>query len=291
MTINIEFPTRIESNFKGYQFLTDLYHETKSLMFDDVFLDFTKMNWFEGNLTAPLGAILNSIQNNLNEIYINHLSPSIENLLERNYFLSYFGGKKKVDHFKTTIKYRNLKTTDGKIFKECLDTELFSQEVMQEISPLLKKQIQESIFEILDNAIIHAQCKNFFSCGQHYPTKKRIDFTLVNLGKTIQENVSEFLNREINGEEAIRWAVTEGHTTKKNSTGGLGLALIQQFLKFNKGKLQIISGDGYWEQGYAKDESKTFSKFFSGTIINFEFNTTRNGENRHFDPIEKEFTF
>ena len=71
----------------------------------------------------------------------------------------------------------------------------------------------------------------------------------------------------------IEWALQYGNTTKTgNISGGLGLDIILEFIKLNKGKIQIISSDGYWE--YRKGESFTnnFPKAFPGTIANLEFN-------------------
>jgi hypothetical protein len=64
-----------------------------------------------------------------------------------------------------------------------------------------------------------------------------------------------------------------GNTTKiGNIPGGLGLDIIFEFIKLNKGKIQIVSSDGYWEYRNGKTENKLFDKPFSGTIVNIEFN-------------------
>jgi len=141
------------------------------------------------------------------------------------------------------------------------------------MSVQLRKKINESIFEIFNNAANHGRCSHIFSCGQYFPAKKKLDFTIVDLGVTIEKNVSDYLREEYSGEDAIKWAVTEKNTTRQGSIpGGLGLKLIREFIKLNKGTIQIVSADGYWQQSVDKVTSRSYSKDFPGTIVNLEFN-------------------
>ena len=271
--MNYEFPKNISSNFEGCKVLIDFYNKTADLVFDKTILDFGNTRWLEANLTAVLGAILNKAQANLNDVKIINLSQKIKELLLRNHFLSHFGGLKLPDYYGTTIKYRKFKIDEEKLFKEYFDRELLSKEAMPAMSVLLRKKINESIFEIFNNAVIHGNCKSIFSCGQYYPNKKRLDFTIVDLGKTIKANVNGYLGKNISGKDAIKWAVAEGNTTKQGQIpGGLGLSLIREFLKKNNGKIQIISSDGYWEQKGQDEIENSFPQIFQGTIVNLEFN-------------------
>jgi len=272
-----KFPPDIRNNFEGYDFLVKFFSKTQKYVFDDILLDLSETEWFEANLTAVLGAILSRLQFEFNTIKIENIHNKIDNIFSRNYFLSHFGGAEIPDYYKTTIKYRRFKIAEEKLFKEYLDRELLSKEALPEMSALLRKKINESIFEIFNNAVLHGDCENIFSCGQYYPQKKRLDFTIVNLGKTIQANVNEYLIKNLSGIEAIEWAASEGHTTKRSRIpGGLGLSLIKDFLEKNRGKIQIVSADGYWEQTESRKISKPFSKEFQGTIVNLEFNVADN---------------
>lgn len=271
--MQFEFPQGIKSNFEGYSSLVDFSNRTKGLVFDEIVLDFSNTKWFEGNLTAVLGAILNKAQSEFNDVKIENINKDIRTLFLRNHFLSHFGHSKIPDYYDTAIKYRKFKTTEEKLFKEYLDRELLSKKVMPDMSTLLRKKINESIFEIFNNAVIHGICQNIFSCGQYYYQKKRLDFTVVDIGKTIKANVNKYLGHNISGEDSIKWAVCEGHTTKRGQIpGGLGLSLIRDFIKKNKGKIQIVSADGYWEEKNGIEMGKQFLQTFPGTIVNLEFN-------------------
>jgi hypothetical protein len=201
------------------------------------------------------------------------LSRRLETLLQRNHFLSHFGGTKLPDFYRSTVVYRKFKTNEEKLFKEYLDTELLSKKAMPNMSAQLRKRINESVFEIFNNAAIHGGCSHIFTCGQYFPNDRRLDFTIVDLGNTIRKNVSTFLDTELSGEQAIKWAVQEGHTTRTGPIpGGLGLSLIREFLKKNKGKIQIASADGFWQEAHGNEQSQVLAESFGGTIVNLEFN-------------------
>ena len=290
--MRFEFPQSIKSDFDGYNTLVDFCNITDDLLFDDLTLDFSKTKWLEANLTAILGAILNKTQSELNNLKIENLQGSIKELFSRNHFLSHFGGLKIPDYYDTTIKYRKFKITEEKLFKEYLDTELLSKKAMPNMSVLLKKKVNESIFEIFNNAVLHGNCRNVFSCGQYYPAKNKLDFTIVDLGKTIKANVNEYVRKYFSGEDAIKWAVAEGHTTKRGQIpGGLGLSLIREFIEKNTGKIQIVSADGYWEQKEGVETGKRFVQAFPGTIVNLEFNIADQSHYCLLSEIDKENIF
>lgn len=268
---------RISSDFDGYNHLSMLNHNLKGFMFEDIYLDFSNNNWFEANLCAVLGAVINNANANLNNIRLENLNPSQKNIFSRNNFLASFGGEKIIDYNDTTIKYRRFKQTEDKLIRDYLERELIKKQDFPKLSLNAKKEIINSLFEIYSNAILHGDCDDVFSCGQLYPQKNppRIDFTIVDMGKTIKKNVNEFLKKDISGTEAIKWALEENNTTKpreNNIPGGLGLKLIFEFVCLNKGKLQIVSSDGYWELSKQKETSSKLTRPFPGTIVNIEFN-------------------
>ena len=101
--------------------------------------------------------------------------------------------------------------------------------------------------------------------------------TIVDMGQSIKTNVNSFRKKfnkdDLSGSQAIEWALVKGNTTKTgNNPGGLGLDVIFEFIKLNKGKIQIVSADGYWEFIRGKTEAKLFDNDFPGTIANIEFN-------------------
>jgi hypothetical protein len=124
---------------------------------------------------------------------------------------------------------------------------------------------------------LHSKSESgIFVCGQFYPKKKRIDFTIADAGIGIRQNVRRYLkDNTISSCDAINWAITEGNTTKTRShPGGLGFKLIKDFIALNNGKLQIVSRYGFY-QFTAQGESVTkMQNDFPGTCLNIEINTS-----------------
>lgn len=274
---SFNIPPRVESNFVGYNFLSNLNHQLQSFEFERIDINFSNNTWFEANLCAVLGAIIVQAGEKFNEISIIGLANLQKDIFSRNHFLASLGGEKIPDYNDTTIKYRRNKMSDDKLIKEFLYKELINKSDFPKLSSGAKKEIIRSIFEIYSNAIIHGDCLEVCSCGQYYHKKvpPRIDFTIVDMGKTIKNNVNEYLNSELSGIDTILWALKDNNTTKpkeRNIPGGLGLKLIYEFASMNKGKVQIVSSDGCWQLSRNKEEKLTLEYPFPGTIVNLEFN-------------------
>ena len=144
------------------------------------------------------------------------------------------------------------------------------------MSPGLLKKFRESIFEILSNAVIHSKTElGIFSCGQFFPKYHRLDFSIADLGIGIRNNVKQNANLDLTAEKAIQWALEGNNTTKKGSIpGGLGLKLLCEFIKMNKGRIQIVSDKGYWElSNNGQIQTQSFLNPFPGTVVNIEINT------------------
>ncbi|MDP4226888.1 MAG: hypothetical protein Q8910_10965 [Bacteroidota bacterium] len=62
-------------------------------------------------------------------------------------------------------------------------------------------------------------------------------------------------------------------TTKEGISGGIGLALLKEFIEKNKGKMQIVSNDGFYQFGYEGEILKQFHGQSPGTIVNLQFRT------------------
>lgn len=277
--ITIFIPHRIISNYVGYSELINLYNQLKNISNTRIIIDFSFCTWFEANLAAVLGAILEDVLVKDNIIYIRNLNPSIKSILNRNGFLSKFGIPEMIDYNKTTIPYQEFSQEKGARFKDYIKDKLLRKEKFPELSLLAEKKINESIFELFENAYTHGICKNIHTCGQYFPNKMpaRIDMTIVDMGQTIKANVNRYLfnlgKAILTGSQTIEWALIRGNTTKTgDNPGGLGLDVILEFIKLNNGKVQIVSADGYWEFIRGKTQSLLFENDFPGTIANIEFN-------------------
>ena len=271
----IKFPERLSSQFEGYDYLIQVYYKSLESNEENLTLDFELTNWFEANLSAILGAICALLVSENKKIRIININHRIEDVFRRNRFLCQFGHQPIDDNKKTVITYRKYTPYEDIEFMDYINNELLSKPDFPKHSKLLGKKINESIFELFENARTHGKCKYIYTCGQYYPGKspKRLDITIVDIGRTIKTNVNEYLGQIMSGSEAIKWAMQYGNTTKTGDvSGGLGLDIIFEFIKLNNGKIQIVSSEGYWEFRRGAIESKIFNKPFPGTIANIEFN-------------------
>jgi hypothetical protein len=274
MTINI--PRSVSTDSNGFKFLVEAYNRTKDVDFSTIIFDFKNCTWFEANLCAVLGAIAHEITQNINNIEFINMNGSIKSIFSKNTFLSHFGGDIVEDVYNTTIRYKRYQANEQTLFKRYLDEELLAKDAFPNMSVHLKKKINQSIFEIFENAITHGSSDYVFSCGQHYPQHNppRIDFTIVDMGRSIKKNVNAYLKAILDGKKAIEWAVEANNTTKQGNTpGGLGLKLIREFSNLNKGKVHIVSAEGFWQQTDKNTIlAQNFINSFPGTIVNIEVN-------------------
>ncbi len=261
----------IENSFESYQRLITFYEESKNKSKINLVLE----SWFAANMAAALGAVLDIFLNELKDISFkfDQSNADIEAVLRKNDFLTYFGYERRKDSNNTTIPYQKLAPSETRAFHEYLVNKFVKRSELPEMSEVLTREVTKSIYEIFVNAQMHSETRFIYSCGQYFPKKNDLEFTIVDTGKGFKKNINERFNRELSGAQAIAWAVQDTHTTKRHVTGGLGLALLKEFIFHNGGRLQIISDDGFYQYDKNGDDSRNFAGAFPGTIVNLKFKT------------------
>lgn len=246
-----------------------------SLYFDELVIDMQGVYWFDANMAAPFGALLYRIGRNINTITIENIQPGVRTILQKNGFLSTYGQEKIVDNNETTIEYQRFDAKDDRYFASYIE-KYFVGKGLPRMSVGLHKKFRESIFEIFSNSVIHSGTRlGIYSCGQFFPTKNLLIFSVVDLGVGIRQNIKDKLNLELSAEQAIRWATSHHNTTKTGPVpGGLGLKLLREFITQNNGRIQIISENGYWELLNGQISTRKFDHPFPGTVVNIQINTS-----------------
>jgi hypothetical protein len=263
----------INNTFESYQSLISLFEQHKGKLFGDIHLEIH--NFFAANMSAALGAVLDKFTANLNDIHFDYLSPQIETILIKNDFLTYYGKQRALDVNNTTIKFQKLKPTDGKYFKNYVIEELIEghNTDLPIMSDGVKEKIIEAIYEIFVNAQIHSETKFIYTCGQFFPNKNKIEFTIVDIGIGFREKINRRFGRNLSATQALKWAVQDKKTTKQDISGGIGLAVLKEFIGINKGKMQIVSNDGFYQFDDNGEDLRLFNGEFPGTIVNLQFRT------------------
>jgi anti-sigma regulatory factor (Ser/Thr protein kinase) len=248
-----------------------MYDTHKDEVFGNIHIELRQ--WFAANMCAALGAILDLFTRNFNDIHFNSIPSKIEQILLKNDFLTYYGKIRAVDTNHTTIRFQKLAPIDGKYFKTYVIEELIGRTELPQMSAALKEKIVEAIYEIFVNAQIHSETENIYTCGQFFPNKNRIEFTIVDTGISFRNKINNRFGSSLAATQAIQWAMEDKNTTKEHVSGGIGLALLKEFIGLNKGKMQIVSDAGFYEYTPQGVVTKKFSGIFPGTIVNMQFCT------------------
>lgn len=266
----IEFCLKnIDTKFPCYKQFINLIDFLKQYSYETIRINLS--DWFGANMSAVLGGVLDKYATT-NQIEIVSQNSNVISILQRNGFLSNYGYRNARDINNTTVKYMKIKSTENRFFSMYVLDELLSKSAFPHMTTSLKQKITESIYEIFVNAKMHSNSDYIYTCGQFYPTKHVIEFTIVDMGQGIRNTVVNRFNKNLTATQAIQWAIGEGNTTKIGVPGGHGLSILKDFIKLNKGRMQIISDSGFYEFG-ENEQIMSFTNPFKGTIVNMKFRT------------------
>lgn len=258
-------PSYVENNYNGFLFFSKAFQELKNLKNKEIWFDFTSTVWFEANLVAVFTSIVETLKKQNCKVSLFKVKTSIKLIFKKNGFYGHYNLGEAVDTYDSTIPFHIFNIHDGEGF-----TEYLNEEVIPKIKlPLTRNQIRyfkKCLQEVFENASMHAKSDAVFTCGQYYHQKQKVAFTIVDVGTTIGRNVRKKLPDLIDC-DAIEWATEFGNTTKVEKDGGIGLHFLKQYL-YVSGILQIISGNGYWEQNSDRMFVRNIPYAFGGTIVN-----------------------
>jgi len=270
------FSDRIKTNAEGFQQIISKFNEVCDYKESIIEIDFSDVSFFDANFAAIIGVYLERLEELGNIIIFSFTknSEKVQHTLQRNQFLVQRGYPSLVDNFNTCVPYRKFRSVDAAGFQQYIITDFIGIEGFPKMTADLGKKMVESVYEIYVNATTHGQCNYIHACGQVFirNPEKPLQFCIVDSGKNIKENVSEHFGKDICSTDSILWAMELGHTTKVNETGGLGLGLIFEFVKLNRGILQVVSHDGFYQFKGGNVTTTRLNSPFPGTIVNLTIN-------------------
>lgn len=265
----------VRSTFNGFEHLGRFASRTKDLFFDELILDMSEVNFFDANMAAPLGAVLARVADAFNSVDIDAVPSKVARILRKNRFLTRYGYEPLRDSHRTAMPFRRLRLSGQSAFEGYVDQWL-EREGMPEMSRKARTAFKRKVFEIYQNAVIHSESDvGIFVCGQFFPKRNRLDFTIADAGIGIRETVRRYFeNDRIGSVRSLRWALAPHHTTKRGRLpGGLGLQLLKDFTRLNGGKIQIASRFGFYEYSDGGENFRKMSADFPGTAVTIEINT------------------
>ena len=91
--------------------------------------------------------------------------------------------------------------------------------------------------------------------------------------------------------KAIQLALHDKYTSKVGISGGIGLAFLKEFIVMNKGCMQIISNDGFYQIEEYYEFSQQFKGEFPGTIVNMLFRTDNISTTQSYENFDEKDIF
>lgn len=263
----------IRSNSEGFGALATLAAKTNHIEYDSLELNFAGVSWFDANMVAPLGAVLARVWDRYNTVSIVDLAWGQLSILQRNGFLEGFGYPAPATWGGTVLPYVRFKLTEANRFYDYLDEHLPGKGMLEMTSDF-SLRFQQSLGEIFINSQSHSGSElGVFVCGQFYPAKQRLDISMADVGITIPGEINRRFSVRAHPVKALRWALVEGHTTKQDSPGGVGLKLLREFIEMNGGCFQIASGKAFWQFYRGEETFLGLEHEFPGTVVNLEVYT------------------
>ncbi|MHB1004076.1 MAG: ATP-binding protein [Chloroflexota bacterium] len=263
----------VRSDYAGYSTLARLASLLDDPFLDTVEIDWKGIRWFEANMAAPLGAVLQKVRS-WNEVANINMTAGITSILARNGFLVGDGTPKQADPYNTAMAFTRFRLEEGEAFQEYVSSNLAGKD-LPAMTRQLRRKFLESLCELFENAKIHSGTRlGVFACGQHFPTKHRLDLAVCDLGIGICNKVQAHCGVTMSPCDAIQWAFTGRNTTRNGDIpGGLGLKMLEQFITKNNGRLHVVSNAGYREISGSGCHLLPLPAGFPGTIVNVSINT------------------
>jgi hypothetical protein len=235
--------------------------------------DFSGCRFLRQNAVAFLGGLARLIQHRDGQVVFrwNTLTSAVHMNLAQNGFMGAFGGP--LGPWPgNSIPFHEDCQQNGHGFVDYL-TRLWLGRGWVNVSAGLRDAIVGHMAEVYLNAFDHGQSPiGVFTCGQHFPKNHELNLTIVDFGVGIPSNVrlfkaNDFAPEELQAAKCMDWAFQKGTSTNPGGRG-IGLDLLQEFVRLNHGRLEMFSHEGYVSITDGKMSFAKRNTFFEGTLVN-----------------------
>lgn len=280
--LEIKLSGDIYTNPVGHYTLLNFYNEAKKHSNEEIFINMYNLKWLDANLSAFFYAIIYYLSktNNLSFVTDYQLIKDKFDVLNRNGFIRTEGPT--TDCRKSTIPFGQFDCKNKDFIRYLLD-ELLPHRALKKIPKHQKDRIEVDLTELYTNVNLHSKTTEpFFVCGQLYTNKNYSIFSIVDLGVGFLPAIQKATLGKINKDkDAIFWALKSGNSTRvqvdgvSTSLGGVGLTSIFDYCKSNNGRIQILTGNCFFDANYL-DNPKAIPETFVlnnsiGTVVNLFF--------------------
>lgn len=273
-----KFPSALNTSINAHRILGEFAEFLKHADCERLVLDMSDVTFIASNQFAVLGCLLESYLDAHpdSRISLSDLQSPIIEMVRKNGFYSHLEGIDQLpDKHHTVIPYKVFNVFDIQEYELYLTLTLFGRDDLPAMSDQYRYMIQDYLLEVFKNVVDHTSSTNVYTCGQFFPKKKLLHFTVVDSGETIPYNVNRYfdsMGRE-SPDNILQWALQEGTTTRADKAPrGVGLYLISDFIQKNRGKLYIVSGNESYVLSSGGENYYYLEQPFPGTIVTLVFN-------------------
>lgn len=271
--------SELETNNIGVSELLKFYSFAKQYSYCKVQLNLSPCNSVDANLAALILAIVHKLKEE-NKIFIFVILADHMGIFFRNGLMSHLQNKGNENPYgddrHSSIPLMTFSIDDDEKFCKYLRSDFFGHRGLDDLSHTVKTNLSSHYEEIFTNVGLHANTTApIYSCGQYFPEKKVLKFTLVDIGDGFLKKIADKTKGQINNDkDAIVWALRDLNTTKNIAAfgpGGTGLKELKKYCAENNGSLHICSGNGYVNFFKERNMEHTLPIVFKGSLINLIF--------------------
>lgn len=270
MEKTIVIPNKLSPEFNTYDYLAELQNIIIDCPEEKIILDFQSCRFSHAIFTAFIGS-LSVWAKNFDKalIYRVHRKTKVYDYFRRSGLYNFITGDTTDYSNKNTIPFRSIHMDDAEIV-DYINNILALAPIT--LTGTAEAILFKNLYEILINPVDHSGAqKGVYTCGHWMPTKKELAFSVYDTGIGIPAHIKYHINNNFSSEEAIKWALVKGNSTKQLDDGtprGLGLSDMQDFIALNNGSFTIISNDIY----YSYNQTVTcryLKRPIIGTMVSF----------------------
>lgn len=274
-TIRTTTAREIATNYAGLEELLNFYTWSQSQSAGRLTWNFSPAFHLDANLSAVVLAIIHKLKREKN-VYIFVELGELRNVFFRNGLIGHLKGEGNnnpyPDYRESTIPVTTFDQNDDEAFCVYLRRQFFGHRGLMKVSGGVKEALCMHYEEVFTNVGLHADTSlPVFTCGQYFPEKNQLRFTLVDLGVGFLPKIRAATGNAVTDDRsAILWA-TEGMNSTKDKQrfgpGGTGLKEIKKYCNENNGTLHICSGKGYVSMVKGRTTEHTLKTPFPGSVI------------------------
>lgn len=240
----------------------------------DVVFDFTYCKDLSPAGIAFIGGLARLVRDSEGKVAFgwDTCSGRVSRLLRRSGLAAAFGIDQ-VEVDRHVIPYREDKGDDPVSVGRYLRERWLGQDWIQ-MTPALQEVLAVVVMEVYLNAFEHGNSPvGVISCGEHQENSQKLRLAVLDFGIGIPQNVRTFKERgTLRASTAMKWAFEQGTTTRPVAASrGMGLDLLRQFVKINKGELQVFSYEGAAQFRGPRATFNNLEVPFRGTLVEIMF--------------------